>query len=172
MRKLLVLMLVGVLMAFALSASAHSGGLDSSGGHHCREAGFNNGKCSPLNSYHCHSSGCVAPGSTPTTQPKPTTTSTSPPRTTTTSTPTTTTTTQLTTTTTTEPTTTTTTQPTTTTTEPTTTTTPPITTTTLELPLDSAESGAGGAFLGLGILGGFAYGGFRLVRGVVRRIRS
>lgn len=40
-------------------AGAHSGGLDSNGGHYCREAGYESGACSPLNSYHCHDSGCV-----------------------------------------------------------------------------------------------------------------
>ena len=48
----LVLVLPGV-------ASAHSGGLDSNGGHYCREAGYASGSCSPLDSYHCHQAGCV-----------------------------------------------------------------------------------------------------------------
>ena len=38
---------------------AHSGGLDSNGGHYCREAGYNSGSCGPLDSYHCHESGCT-----------------------------------------------------------------------------------------------------------------
>lgn len=58
----LVLMVVGPGPALG-----HSGGLDSNGGHHCREAGHNSGKCSPLNSYHCHQAGCnpAGPGAGP-----------------------------------------------------------------------------------------------------------
>ena len=62
----------------------NSGGLDASGGHHCRQAGYNSGKCSPLNSYHCHKSSCVAPGTVTTTAPPTTTTTTTKPPTTTT----------------------------------------------------------------------------------------
>jgi hypothetical protein len=168
MRVIFVLLMVTALMALSPPANAHSGGLDSNGGHHCREAGFNSGKCSPLNSYHCHSAGCVVPGSATTTQPKPTTTSTSPPTTTTTTaaTSTSTSTSTTTSTTTTQPSTTTTTS----TTTSTTTTQPSTTTTTVDLSNDSTEAGAGGAFLGLGILGAFAYGGYRLVNGLRQRI--
>ena len=56
-------MLVAVLLTAGVvapgAASAHSGGLDSNGGHYCRDAGYDAGTCSPLNSYHCHQSGCV-----------------------------------------------------------------------------------------------------------------
>ncbi len=47
------------LLGIATAAHAHSGGLDSNGGHYCREAGYEAGTCSPLGSYHCHESGCV-----------------------------------------------------------------------------------------------------------------
>lgn len=56
-----VLVTVGSLTGSA-PAGAHGGGLDSSGGHYCREAGANSGKCAPEGSYHCHSAGCVPPG--------------------------------------------------------------------------------------------------------------
>jgi hypothetical protein len=59
-RKRLTTVAAYVLLLLALGvgvASAHSGGLDSNGGHHCREAGFNSGKSAPLNSYHCHRPG-------------------------------------------------------------------------------------------------------------------
>lgn len=46
-----------VMLLGAGAAAAHSGGLDSSGGHYCREAGYESGSCSPLNSYHSHSGG-------------------------------------------------------------------------------------------------------------------
>lgn len=45
-------------------AGAHSGGTDSSGGHYCREAGYESGSCGPLNSYHSHSGGSTSGGST------------------------------------------------------------------------------------------------------------
>lgn len=52
-----------LLIAFALfapsAATAHSGALDSNGGHHCRTAGYESGSCGPLNSYHCHEAGCT-----------------------------------------------------------------------------------------------------------------
>lgn len=55
---------VAVLLALATlgvatGAAAHSGGLDSNGGHYCRDAGYEAGTCSPLGSYHCHDVGCV-----------------------------------------------------------------------------------------------------------------
>ena len=151
--------------AAASPADAHSGGLDSTGGHHCRQAGYDSGKCSPLNSYHCHSSTCSAPG-TATTKP--------------TSTPTTaraTTTTVRRTTTTQQPPTTTTEAPTTTTTESTTTTSSTTTSsttttsTTVLLPVATPaaadkESEAGpveGALVGA-VLAGMGYGGYRLLR--------
>lgn len=59
MRRLVVL--VGVVGWLLLPgfASAHQGGIDSNGGHHCRQRGFDSGLCSPVNSYHCHQPGCV-----------------------------------------------------------------------------------------------------------------
>lgn len=53
---------LGLTVAMAVpagTAGAHSGGLDANGGHYCREAGYESGSCSPLNSYHCHESGCT-----------------------------------------------------------------------------------------------------------------
>ena len=55
---------LGIALTVALvgspgTATAHSGGLDSNGGHYCREAGYESGACSPLNSYHCHEAGCT-----------------------------------------------------------------------------------------------------------------
>lgn len=142
-------------------ASAHSGGLDSTGGHHCRQAGYDSGKCSPLNSYHCHSSTCSAPGtattkpaSTPTTARAATTTTVR--RTTTT-----------------QPPPTTTEAPTTTTTESTTTTTTSTTTTstTVVLPVTvpaaaekEPEAGPAEGALAVIVLGGLGYGGYRLLR--------
>ena len=41
-------------------AGAHGGGLDGNGGHHCRQAGYDSGKCAPLDSYHCHQAGCTS----------------------------------------------------------------------------------------------------------------
>ena len=52
------ILMVGSLGAMA-PAEAHSGGIDRNGGHYCRAAGYRSGKCSPLNSYHCHRSGCI-----------------------------------------------------------------------------------------------------------------
>lgn len=61
---------VGVSVAVAIAvaglptlAGAHSGGLDSNGGHYCQEAGYEAGTCSPLGSYHCHQSPCADSGS-------------------------------------------------------------------------------------------------------------
>ena len=56
-----VFILTGLLPVLLLpaGANAHQGGLDANGGHHCRQAGFSSGLCSPLNSYHCHKAGCV-----------------------------------------------------------------------------------------------------------------
>lgn len=53
------LLLTGSLSLATGVAAAHSGGLDANGGHFCREAGYESGACSPLDSYHCHQSGCV-----------------------------------------------------------------------------------------------------------------
>lgn len=55
---------IGIALTVALvgvsgTAGAHSGGLDSNGGHYCREAGYESGACSPLDSYHCHEDGCT-----------------------------------------------------------------------------------------------------------------
>ena len=85
LRRMSLLLCGAVLVVGWFGASslvqAHGGGTDSNGGHYCREAGYNSGKCAPLGSYHCHSAGCVSPGS-PRTEPDPTTSS--PPSTTTT----------------------------------------------------------------------------------------
>ena len=150
-------------------ADAHGGGLDSNGGHHCRQAGYDSGKCSPLNSYHCHSSTCVAPGSA-TTKPTPTTaraTTSTVRRTTATPPP---------------PTTTTTEAPTTTTTESTTTTTTSSTTTTSTTVLLPAatpvaaekepEAGPVEGALAVVVLGGMGYGGYRLLRRARRATRA
>lgn len=51
--------LVLLLLVLPDVAAAHSGGLDSNGGHYCREAGYESGACAPLNSYQCHQPGCV-----------------------------------------------------------------------------------------------------------------
>lgn len=56
-RRSLALAALFIVAVTASPASAHSGGLDSKGGHYCRQAGYNSGKCSPLNSYHYHSGG-------------------------------------------------------------------------------------------------------------------
>lgn len=141
----------------APDAGAHGGGLDSTGGHHCRQAGYDSGKCAPLNSYHCHRSPCgeaapaTTPKQTPTTVRRTTTTSPPPPTTTTTQAPTTTTT---------EATTTTTTAPTTTTT---------TSTTLVPVAADregdgDEEAGAGAVLGGLALVGALGFGGYRLVR--------
>lgn len=143
---------LGVLLTLLLSAvpaSAHGGGLDGNGGHHCREAGYNSGKCGPLNSYHCHSAGCTQPGA----QQQPVV-ATPPP----TEAPTTT-----------EPPTTTTEPPTTTTQPPITTTEPPTTTTSqavieVEQIADEAEADEANPFVGFGVLGAIGYGGYRVYR--------
>lgn len=64
-RLAVVAVAAGALSMFGASAGAHGGGLDANGGHHCREAGYNSGKCAPLGSYHCHRPGCVEPGARP-----------------------------------------------------------------------------------------------------------
>jgi hypothetical protein len=56
-QSFVALLAAGLVAGSAATALAHPGGLDASGGHHCREAGFASGKCSPLNSYHSHSGG-------------------------------------------------------------------------------------------------------------------
>lgn len=65
------LLTVLLVLIGAEPALSHGGGLDANGGHHCREAGYNSGKCSPLGSYHCHRAGCVAPGQAPPVEPVP-----------------------------------------------------------------------------------------------------
>lgn len=156
-------LLVMVLLALALpwpAAQGHGGGLDSNGGHHCREAGYDTGHCAPLGSYHCHRSPC---GETATTSPP----QTAPPDTrassgsggagrsggagaaVTTSTTSTTTS--------------------TTTSSTTSTTVPPTTTTAAEeIDVEPAASGDdvgfGDMVLTAGVLGGLLYGGYRLVR--------
>jgi hypothetical protein len=58
MRRFLVV-LTGLALAVVTSVpgvGAHSGGIDSNGGHYCRQAGYDAGKCSPLGSYHSHGS--------------------------------------------------------------------------------------------------------------------
>ena len=59
MRKAIVALVV-LLASFGAAApvAAHGGGLDSNGGHHCRDAGYRSGKCGPRNSYHCHRAHC------------------------------------------------------------------------------------------------------------------
>lgn len=150
--------LLAVLALSPPAAMAHGGGLDSNGGHHCREAGYRSGKCSPLNSYHCHRPGCVLPGgqSGPGTIP---TTSSLPRPSSTTST------------TTTTPTTTTTTPTTTTTMAMTSTTSPPSTTSTETPPapppeLADAEGGGGDSnpLVTLTLVGAIGYGGYRLAK--------
>lgn len=42
--------LVTPFIGSPMPADAHSGGLDGTGGHHCRQAGYDSGKCAPLNS--------------------------------------------------------------------------------------------------------------------------
>lgn len=153
-------------LASTSPAGAHGGGLDANGGHHCRQAGYDSGKCSPLNSYHCHSASCTEPG-TATTKPTPTPTTaratTTAPRPTTTTTP---------------PPTTTTEPPTTTTTESTTTTTSTTTTSIVVLPAatptaaeSDREAGPIDGAVTVLVLGGMGYGGYRLVRRV-RRSRA
>lgn len=160
MRRI-VLLLVPLLapLAVAGTADAHGGGLDSNGGHHCRQAGFDSGKCSPLNSYHSHGGGEAdppppppAPRATappPPPPPPPTTAPPPPPP---------------------PPTTTTTAAPTTTTTRPTTTTTTTereTTTTAAELEPASAEEpepGFSDGVLSTLLLGGAGYGGVKLYR--------
>lgn len=153
-------------------ASAHGGGLDSSGGHHCRQAGYDSGKCSPLNSYHCHQSPCgdAAPATTATTARATTTTVR---RTTTTTPPATTTTTVAPTTTTAAPTLTT-----TSTTVATTTSTEATTTTIAVANLSSdpastdrseEEAGPGAIAVTLALLGGLGFAGYRFVSKKVRR---
>lgn len=51
------LLAIGLAVSLADTAGAHSGGTDSSGGHYCREAGYEAGTCSPLGSYHTHDGG-------------------------------------------------------------------------------------------------------------------
>lgn len=67
---------VAVVLSAALSfsgvAGAHSGGLDSRGGHHCREAGYESGACGPLGSYHYHDGSGSTGGSTGGTTSEPT----------------------------------------------------------------------------------------------------
>lgn len=159
------------MSAYVPTAGAHGGGTDNNGGHYCREAGFESGKCQPLGSYHCHSAGCVDPNAVE--EPAPTTTTTTAPPlppTTTTATPTTTTTTA-------PPTTTT-----TTTEAPTTTTTEAPTTTVEEAeeevplvadeetPIQVApiatqdEAGAADSLFGFLLLAGMGYGGYRFVQ--------
>jgi hypothetical protein len=152
-------------------ASAHGGGLDSSGGHHCRQAGYDSGKCSPLNSYHCHQSPCgdAAPATPPTTAKATTTTVR---RTTTTAPPATTPTTAA-------PTTTTTAAPTTTSTPVATTTSTEATTTTIAVAnlssdptsTDRPEEEAGPAAIAftLALFGGLGFAGYRFVKNRVRR---
>ena len=152
-------------------ASAHGGGLDSTGGHHCRQAGYDSGKCSPLNSYHCHQSPCgdSAPATTTTTVRR--TTTTAAPRaaaTTTTTTAAPTTTTEATTTTTAAP---------TTTTEATTTTTlapdlsdaDPAGTTRSQDKGEEEDADPVAAAFGFALLGGLGFGGYRLVKRMVRK---
>ena len=141
-------------------ASAHGGGLDSTGGHHCRQAGYDSGKCSPLNSYHCHQSPCgdSAPATTTTVRR---TTTTAAPRaaaTTTTAAPTTTT----------EATTTTTAAPTTTTLAPDLSDADPAGTTRSQAK-DEEETDPVAAAFGFAILGGLGFGGYRLVKRMVRK---
>lgn len=144
----------------APAAEAHSGGLDSTGGHHCRQAGYDSGKCSPLNSYHCHRSPCgeAAPAPTTTTaRPRATTTTAPRPTTTTTQAPTTTT----------EAPTTTTSTSTTTSTTTTSTTSTTVAPATVPVKADKDpddEAGPVASALTLAVIGGAGYGGFRLYR--------
>jgi hypothetical protein len=145
----------------APAAEAHGGGLDSTGGHYCRQAGYDSGKCAPLNSYHCHQAPCgeAAPATTAkaTTTTVRRTTTTSPPPPPTTATTQATTTTMKAATTTTEATTTTTTEATTTTTS----------TTLVPVAADRGESddgGAGAVLGGVAVTGALGFGGYRLVR--------
>lgn len=63
-RRACTVLLMAVLLAtVATPVTAHPGGLDAQGGHHCRQAGFDSGKCSPLNSYHYHRGGGGSDGS-------------------------------------------------------------------------------------------------------------
>lgn len=142
-------------------AEAHGGGLDGTGGHHCRQAGFDSGKCSPLNSYHCHQSPCgdPAPTTTAAPPPPPTTAATAPPTTAAI-----------------VVTTTTTAAPTTTTTTPSTTSTSESTTTTVVVPKTEPvssdkddESGPVDYALTFALLGGLGYGGYRLATRRARR---
>jgi hypothetical protein len=66
-------------LAGGSGAEAHGGGLDGTGGHHCRQAGYESGKCSPLNSYHCHQSPCGSQAPATTTEPAPPATTAAPP---------------------------------------------------------------------------------------------
>ena len=56
-RLAIALVLTAAVAGVTGIAGAHSGGTDSSGGHYCREAGYEAGTCSPLNSYHYHNGG-------------------------------------------------------------------------------------------------------------------
>jgi hypothetical protein len=179
---LVVLGALGASLTMAGPVAAHGGGIDGNGGHYCRDAGFNSGTCSPLGSYHCHQPGCdprgpdaAAPPAPPPTAvlapppppPPPTTaapTTTAPPPPTTTEPPTTTTAAP----TTTEPPSTTTIAAPTTTTTATSTTAPP--TTVVEMEPASEEGGPVETALGLGILAGMGYGGYRVVRRVRRAL--
>lgn len=58
LRRALAVVLALAVIGLPGSAAAHSGGLDSDGGHYCGEAGYEAGTCSPLGSYHCHQSPC------------------------------------------------------------------------------------------------------------------
>ena len=142
----------GAVFAPFIPAHGHGGGTDSNGGHYCREAGYNSGKCAPLGSYHCHSAGCVEPGGNPSPAPAQTTRATSappPPPPTTLAT---------------------------TTTASTTTTSTTIRARTTDAPrtteLDANdarastedEASAGETIAGLALLGGLGYGAFRLVQ--------
>lgn len=147
------------------AGEAHSGGLDGNGGHYCRQAGYDSGKCSPLGSYHCHQSPCGQAAATTTTTRRTTTTA---PKPTTTAAPA-----AVVTTTTTEAPTTTTEAPTITTEAPTTTTEAPTTTTTAAVValVDEASTSKekekeqeGNPVLGFAVLAGLGYGGYRLVK--------
>lgn len=73
-RQLLALVFLASAVLVPDVARAHGGGTDARGGHHCRQAGYNSGKCAPLNSYHCHSAACEASLGRETPTPAPTTT--------------------------------------------------------------------------------------------------
>ena len=142
------------------AGEAHSGGLDGNGGHHCRQAGYDSGKCAPLGSYHCHQSPCGQAAATTTTT-RPTTTTTRRPTTTTTAAAAA----VVTTTTTAPPPTTTTEAPTTTTTEaPTTTTTAAVVALVDEASTSTEKDEEGNPVLGFAVLAGLGYGGYRLVK--------